>query len=195
LWRSLLDRRIILLDQEPLREEASRAARKTISEIAKLSSSLEEFDKTILPAYSRWESETFGALLEEEAKLYAKIARLESLMQEVAMEAFFTGRHPGDIYDEAERAMEEWDTEQADTHDDPSHFRDEESDDPDNGREFFRRGARIPEPTCASPKTRSPTISPNANTKNASTNTASGSGNVNPTRPPWLKKSRMPPLV
>ncbi|MFM8830279.1 MAG: hypothetical protein ACKOHM_04650, partial [Spartobacteria bacterium] len=71
------DRRIILLDQEPLREEAGRAARKKIGEMEKLASSLEEFEKTILPAYSRWEEETLGPLLAEERQLNAKIDHLE----------------------------------------------------------------------------------------------------------------------
>ena len=107
------DRRIILLDQEPLREEAGRAARKKIGEMEKLGSSLEEFEKTILPAYTRWTEETLGPLLAEERQLNAKIDHLEHLLSTASLEALFTGRDPSEIYADIAREQQEWEKRQA----------------------------------------------------------------------------------
>ena len=107
------DRRIILLDQEPLRAEAGRAARKKIGEMEKLASSLEEFEKTILPAYTRWEEETLGPLLAEERQLNAKIDHLEHLLSTAGLEALFTGRDPSEIYADIAREQQEWEKRQA----------------------------------------------------------------------------------
>jgi len=107
------DRRIVLLDQEPLREEAGRAARKKIGEMERLATSLEEFEKTMLPAYERWAVETLGALQAEEQQLNAKIAHLEHLLSRARLEAFFTGRDPGEIYSEIAREQQEWEERQA----------------------------------------------------------------------------------
>lgn len=106
------DRRIVLLDQEPLREAAGRAARKKIGEMEKLATSLNEFENSILPAYARWEAETLGPLLEEERQLNARIDRLEHLISRIGMEALFTGRNPFDIFEEAIREEEEWEEQQ-----------------------------------------------------------------------------------
>jgi hypothetical protein len=132
------DRRIILLDQEPLREEAGRAARKKIGEMEKLSSSLEEFEKTILPAYTRWEEETLGPLLAEERQLNAKIDHLEHLLSTASLEALFTGRDPSEIYADIAREQQEWEERQAGGEPDRSESEPEPEpeEDPDAKREF-----------------------------------------------------------
>lgn len=131
------DRRIILLDQEPLRAEAGRAARKKISEMQKLASSVEEFENTILPAYERWENEMLGPLLMEERQLKAKIAQLEHLIHRATLESLFTGRNAGEIYEEADREMKEWEERQANQDAEPSTPEPEEEPfDPDGDREF-----------------------------------------------------------
>ena len=132
------DRRIILLDQEPLRAEAGRAARKKIGEMEKLSSSLEEFEKTILPAYTRWEEETLGPLLAEERQLNAKIDHLEHLLGEACLEALFTERDPSEIYADIAREQKEWEERQAAGEPDRSQPEPEPEpdEDPDAKREF-----------------------------------------------------------
>ncbi len=132
------DRRIILLDQEPLRAEAGRAARKKIGEMEKLSSSLEEFEKTILPAYTRWEEETLGPLLAEERQLNAKIDHLEHLLSTASLEALFTGRDPSEIYADIAREQQEWEERQAGGEPDRSEpeSEPEPEEDPDAKREF-----------------------------------------------------------
>jgi hypothetical protein len=132
------DRRIILLDQEPLRAEAGRAARKKIGEMEKLASSLEEFEKTILPAYTRWEEETLGPLLAEERQLNAKIDHLEHLLSTASLEALFTGRDPSEIYADIAREQQEWEERQAGGEPDRSEpeSEPEPEEDPDAKREF-----------------------------------------------------------
>ena len=132
------DRRIILLDQEPLREEAGRTARKKIGEMEKLASSIEEFEKTILPAYMRWEQETLGPLLAEERQLNAKIDHLEHLLSTAGLEALFTGRDPSEIYADIAREQQEWEERQASGDPDRSQPEPEPEpeEDPDAQKEF-----------------------------------------------------------
>ena len=128
------DRRIVLLDQEPLREAAGRAARKKIGEMEKLATLLDEFENSILPAYARWEAETLGPLLEEERQLNARIDRLEHLISRIGMEALFTGRSPFDIFEEAIREEEEW--EEPEDRPETEAPESEEARDPDAERNF-----------------------------------------------------------
>jgi hypothetical protein len=130
------DRRIILLDQQPLREEAGREARKKIGEMEKLNTSLSEFEKTIRPAYERWEAETLGPLLAEERHLIAKISHLEHLINRAGLEALFTGRNVRKIYEEVAREQQEWEERQAAGKSEPPRPEPEEPYDPDAEREF-----------------------------------------------------------
>jgi hypothetical protein len=130
------ERRIILLDQQPLREEAGRAARKKIGEMEKLNTSLSEFEKTIRPAYERWEAETLGPLLAEERQLIAKISHLEHLISRAGLEALFTGRDPQEIYEEVAREQQEWEERQASGEPESPGPEPEEPYDPDAEREF-----------------------------------------------------------
>lgn len=130
------ERRIILLDQQPLREEAGRAARKKIGEMEKLNTSLSEFEKTIRPAYERWEAETIGPLLAEERQLIAKISHLEHLIRRAGLEALFTGRDPREIYEEVAREQQEWEERQAAGESESPRPEPEEPHDPDAEREF-----------------------------------------------------------
>lgn len=130
------ERRIILLDQQPLREEAGRAARKKIGEMEKLNTSLSEFEKTIRPAYERWEAEMLGPLLAEERHLIAKISHLEHLIDRAGLEALFTGRNTKKIYEEIAREQQEWEERQAAGESEAPRPEPEEPYDPDAEREF-----------------------------------------------------------
>ena len=101
------DRRIVLLDQQPLREEAGGEAKRFMREVHEHSEKLAEFDRTIRPAYERWESENLGPLLDEERRLNAQIAELEHRINFADFESLFTGRDPFEIFEETGREAEE----------------------------------------------------------------------------------------
>ncbi len=86
-----LDRRLIVIDQVPLRREAEKNAKAGMKAVAKIRAELEEFEKKILPEFQRWESAAFGAILTEERELNARLDRTEALIERVTMEAFFRG--------------------------------------------------------------------------------------------------------
>ena len=93
-----LDRRLILIDQAPLRKHAEKEAKAGMKAMAKFRAELEEFENKILPEFQRWESSTFGALLTEERELLARLGYLQALINEVATESFFRGCHQHEAY-------------------------------------------------------------------------------------------------
>ena len=97
------DRRIVLLDQQPLREEAGGEAKRILQEVNEHAEKLAEFDRTILPAFERWESKNLGPILDEERRLNSKISELERLLEFADFESLFTGRDPYEIFQEAQR--------------------------------------------------------------------------------------------
>lgn len=103
------ERSLVLLDQQPIREAASGEARKILREIEGLNEKLSEFDRTVVPAYERWEAKNLAPLLAEERELNAKILRLERLLEVANMEALFSGRDPLEIFEQvfSEEAAEE----------------------------------------------------------------------------------------
>lgn len=101
------ERRIVPLDQAPLRKEAVGSARAAMREISRLNKTLEEFDRTIEPAYSRWERDNIGDLLAREAELKARINRITELMEFATMESLFTGKSPYNIFTKAEQEQRE----------------------------------------------------------------------------------------
>ena len=103
------ERRIVLLDQQPIREAASGEARKMMREIQGLNEALSEFDRTILPAFERWERKNLAPLLDEERALKAKIERLERLVDMADLESLFSGKDPYDIFEKVAREDEEED--------------------------------------------------------------------------------------
>lgn len=111
----ILERRLVPIDQTPLRKEAVGSARAAMREISRLNKTLEEFDRTIEPAYSRWERDNIGELLAREAELKARINRLTDLMEFAAMEALFTGKNPYNIFTKADKERRE--TAEAPPHD------------------------------------------------------------------------------
>lgn len=105
--RCSADRRIVLLDQQPLREEAGGEAKRIMRQVHEHSEKLAEFDRTIRPAFERWETENLGLLLDEERRLNAKIAELEHRINYADFEALFTGRDPFEVFEESERESAE----------------------------------------------------------------------------------------
>jgi len=77
------DRRLILIDQMPLRRAAEKDALKGLREAAKVRGALDEFERRILPEYTRWEESHLTPLLAEEQAIEAKIYELEDLFEEM----------------------------------------------------------------------------------------------------------------
>ncbi len=107
------ERRIVLIDQQPLREEAGGEAKRIMCEVHEHAEQLAEFDRTIRPAYERWEAENLGPLLDEERRLHAKIADLEHRINFADIESLFTGRDPFEIFEESGQESEEPESEAA----------------------------------------------------------------------------------
>ena len=93
--------RIVPIDSTPLCNEALGAARTAMREISRLNKQIAEFERTIEPAFSRWERDNIGELLSRESELEAKIEALSELIEFATMQAFFTGKDPYEIYAKA----------------------------------------------------------------------------------------------
>ena len=97
------DRRIVLLDQIPLRDEAGKDARKKMRESVRLTETLSEFERTILPGYERWVSENLAALLDEEKHLDFQIQRMERTISRVHLESLWGDRSCKSVYKDIAR--------------------------------------------------------------------------------------------
>ena len=148
------DRRLIVIDQVPLRREAEKNAKAGMKAVAKFRAELDEFENRILPEFQRWESVAFGAILTEERELNARIARLEALIERVTMEAFFRGCPHHEAYalvmsaDQREQNPAEGDDGGREFEGDPSSWEDEDDGFTAEERAFheFLRGALGVEP-------------------------------------------------
>lgn len=101
------DLRIVLVEQEPLRKKAGKDARKHMEKAAALEGELSEYERTILPAFNRWEEEHLGKLLAEEKSLDAKIAQLDYMIETAYREAWMSGISPGAAFRELEKERKE----------------------------------------------------------------------------------------
>ena len=100
------DRRIILIDQIPLRKAAEKDALKGLRESAKLRATLEEFERRILPEYQRWEDVHLAPLLQEERAIEAKLQELSQILQQVMFERLFTGCSAAEAFENVMEAKE-----------------------------------------------------------------------------------------
>jgi hypothetical protein len=83
---------IIAIDGTPLRKKAQRAYQKALRDLDAAKAQLNEFHERDQPAYSRWISRNFGALLTEIRELESKLFEAQQLVVEVEQEYFFGGR-------------------------------------------------------------------------------------------------------
>ena len=97
------DLRIVLIEQGPLR----RDARKQMEKAAALEGELSEYERTILPAFNRWEEEHLGELIAEEKSLEARIDQLDFMIGTAYREALMSGISPGAAYRELEKERRE----------------------------------------------------------------------------------------
>jgi hypothetical protein len=80
------ERRLVVLDQGPLRKKASSECQKAMSRLEKLRVDWRRFDREDKPAFTRWMSATFGPLLSRTREVEELIREKEILIQEVKME-------------------------------------------------------------------------------------------------------------
>lgn len=99
------DRRMILIDQIPLRREAEKKALKGLRETVKLRGTLVEYERQILPEYVRWETEVVGTLLAEEREMEAKLRELTRILEAVDYESLFYDTSPQAAYQEIMREI------------------------------------------------------------------------------------------
>jgi hypothetical protein len=84
----------------PLRRAAEKDALKGLREAAKVQVALEEFERRILPEYTRWEESHLNPLLAEERIIEDKIYQLEDLLEEMIFAREVFGVSGKETYEE-----------------------------------------------------------------------------------------------
>ena len=85
------DRRMILLDQRPMRKKAASECGRALARLEKSKAEWKRFQQNDQPAFSRWMTSTFETLLKRVSAIEAALAEKESLVYEVEMEMIFGG--------------------------------------------------------------------------------------------------------
>lgn len=80
------DRRIIAIDDTPLRKRAATECKRAMAKLEKARGVLRHFETDDRPAFNRWLAGTFGALLTELRENSRRINEQEDLIDEVEME-------------------------------------------------------------------------------------------------------------
>lgn len=93
------DRRIVLLDQRPLRRKAASECSRMMARVERAKTEWRRFQQEDHAGYERWRAATFGALLSRLREIEAAIRTKEELIREVEMEMIFGGaRTPRSAY-------------------------------------------------------------------------------------------------
>lgn len=106
------DRRIVKLDQKPLRRAAESECRRVMRSVARLREKVEHFERVVVPAYERWLEKTLGGLLAEQREIEARIASIEEIVADVASAQFWSGCTQQEAYAEVMRGRREEQAEQ-----------------------------------------------------------------------------------
>jgi hypothetical protein len=85
------DRRMVLLDQQPIRQKAASECSRALARLEKAKTEWNRFQKNDQPAFQRWMTSLFDPLLIQVRRLEAAVSEKESLVDEVEMEIFFGG--------------------------------------------------------------------------------------------------------
>src|SRR5580692_4848969 len=86
------DRRIVTVDDGPLRKRAAKECHKAMGKLEKLRAELRHFEQEDQPAFGRWMAATFGALLTELRDNGQLILEQEGLIYEVEAEMIWSNR-------------------------------------------------------------------------------------------------------
>ena len=87
------DRRIVPVDDGPLRTHAARECNRAMAKLEKARAELRRFEQEDGPAFGRWMAATFGAFLTEIRENAQKVAEQENLIEEVEMEMAWSGHY------------------------------------------------------------------------------------------------------
>jgi len=85
------ERRLILLDQEPLRRHASSECSRAMARLEQARAEWKRFEREDKPAFGRWMAVTFGTLLTRIREIENLLQQKEALVHEVEMEMAFGG--------------------------------------------------------------------------------------------------------
>jgi hypothetical protein len=86
------DRRIVAVDDGPLRRRAAKECHKAMAKLEKIRAELQRFEQEDRPSFGRWMAATFGALLTELRDNAQLIHEQESLIMEVETEMIWSNR-------------------------------------------------------------------------------------------------------
>lgn len=93
------DRRLVLLDQEPLRRKAASECSRAMARLEKAKTEWKRFQSEDKACFDRWMASTFGALLSQVREIEAAVRAREALVHEVEMEMMLGGaRSPRAAY-------------------------------------------------------------------------------------------------
>jgi hypothetical protein len=85
------DRRMVLLDQQPIRQKAASECSRALARLEKAKTEWNRFQKNDQPAFQRWMTSLFDPLLIRVRGLEAAVSEKELLVHEVEMEMIFGG--------------------------------------------------------------------------------------------------------
>src|SRR3984885_1401035 len=86
------DRRIVAVDDVPLRRRAAKECHKAMAKLEKIRAELRHFEQEDRPSFGRWMAATFGALLTELRDNAHLIDEQEGLILEVEAEMMWSNR-------------------------------------------------------------------------------------------------------
>ena len=93
------DRRIVLIDDAPLRKRAAAAFDRTMKDLETARAEWHRFETEDRPAYAQWLAATFGALMTEIRENTRKIAEQDDLISDVEMEVMWgSAESPREAY-------------------------------------------------------------------------------------------------
>lgn len=100
------DRRLIKLDQGPLRQKAASECGRVMQKLEKARREWQRFEREDRPAFARWMAATFGAILTRLRELESQALEKETLVSIIETEIMFTGESPRRVYQRIMKSRE-----------------------------------------------------------------------------------------
>ena len=97
---------LVAIDQEPIRKRAASECSKAMTQLENAKGEWRRFEREDRPAYERWMSATFGALLTKIRETEALIEKQEGIIDDVETECMFGGGSPAAAYKRIMRERE-----------------------------------------------------------------------------------------
>jgi len=95
----VVDRRIVLIDDGPLRTRAAKECNRAMTKLERARAELRRFEQEDRPSFGRWMAATFGALLTELRDNARLVDEQEALIEEVELEMMWSNhRNPRRAY-------------------------------------------------------------------------------------------------